>query len=265
MPIPQIQNDPIINLPSLYKYGLILTNVIGEDFLLEVSEGSCRDANNVIDIEVGSENVEGTGVINPPVIINAAVNGFNGLDTGALAVSTMYSIYMIADSRYYLPTGAIMTLSSNSAPLVPSGYDSMRLIGYWPTDSMGNLEIGFYRGISNDMEFWYAGTDNQILSAGNSTVAANIDLSTVVPPVDDLVISVVTQFTGSVAAQFYQLYNPSFATADFFQYAQVATVPITDQVTVTTKLVVGAPTLNYLVSNAAAALSMWINSFEVSV
>ena len=266
MPTPQIQNDPIINLPSLYKYGLVLSNNASTpNTVLDISSGMCRDSNNVIDIELGTANVENESPIPAPLQLNIEINGLNGLDVGTIENTTMYAVYMIADSRYYKPTGAIMTLASNDVPLLPFGYDSYRLIGFWPVDGSGHLEAGFYQGIANDMIFWYAGTDREILINGNATVQSGVDLSSVIPPLDNTIVTFMTSFNGAAASQFFQLYAPTNSVADYFQYCQVAGVLICGQATVVSRLVVGAPTVNYLVNNAGAALSMWINSFEVSI
>src|SRR5258708_33714271 len=71
----------------------------------------------------------------PGLLINSAVNGVNGLDTGTIAASTQYAVYLIGDSRNYNNAAAVISLTSNYPdPLMPSGYDSYRLIGFMATD-----------------------------------------------------------------------------------------------------------------------------------
>ena len=67
--------------------------------------------------------------------MNSAVNGANGLDYGTLAASTNYGVWLIGDSRGYNPVAAVLSLTSNAYPLMPLGYDSMRLIGFADTNS----------------------------------------------------------------------------------------------------------------------------------
>jgi len=79
--------------------------------------------------------------------VNVSINTANtvgtagGLDSGTLAASTPYAIWLI-----YNPTtsmaGAILSLPSNSAPTLPSGYTQYTLIGAVVTDSSIKL-MGF--------------------------------------------------------------------------------------------------------------------------
>jgi hypothetical protein len=181
-----IQNNPIINMSYLYKYGFVISNspdTINTKLL--ISAGQCRDSNNVMDITLGFANVE--GVINPVtgvegLVLNAATVGANGLDTGVLEANTMYAIYAIADSRYYLGTAVIATKASNSAPSLPAGYDSMRLIGFWATQSANALfELGSYSNYGSNMTFMYL-DERPVLSLGTSTSYAYVNLVNVVPP-----------------------------------------------------------------------------------
>ena len=79
---------PMVNAGSLYINGLGIspgtTNV-----LVNVAAGAARDSTNQDDIVFGSS-----------VIINSAVNGANGLDTGSatLANNTFYYVFAIGSS-----------------------------------------------------------------------------------------------------------------------------------------------------------------------
>src|SRR5580692_3582295 len=93
------QLDPIINQPFLYVNGLLVSNdATTPNTVLDIAAGQCRDSNNVIDMILGDFLNEGYGTDNSSTSLNAAVNGLNGLDTGSLAASTMYAVYIIADS-----------------------------------------------------------------------------------------------------------------------------------------------------------------------
>jgi len=136
MAIPQIQADPIYQLPHLYIQGLQIGNITTTT--LEIQAGQCRDSTDNIDIPLGSPDLE--GLITPaPLLVDLTKNGVNGLDTGTLAVNTLYAVYMIADSSYFHRVAAIVTLWSNAAPLLPFGYDSFRLIGTVSTDAAAHL------------------------------------------------------------------------------------------------------------------------------
>lgn len=187
MPTPQIQNDPIYSLPHLYIQGLqlsVATPTAGT--VIAVAPGAARDSNNVIDMVVGLENY--FGIDNPAVLfqgfqrglfINSAVNGANGLDTGTIAASTQYAVYLIGDSRNYLNTAAVLSLTSNTAPLLPFGYDSYRLIGFWATD--GSSKFVYATNKPQNMSgllTYFNSPGVSVLAGGTATTFTAIDLTT---------------------------------------------------------------------------------------
>lgn len=263
MPTPQIQNDPIINLPFLYKYGLTISYV--DDATLLIGPGTCRDSNNIIDIVVGSQNVEGNATP-ASLTLNFKVNGANGLDEGAVAEAEMYAIYIIADSRYYLPTACIATLDDNAFPIVPQGYDSLRLIGYWNTQpSEVDLEIGYYVGLGNDMSFYYDGSE-PILTGGTSTTPALISLGSTLPLVQNTPAILSVQYTPAAAAPTSSL-EISYAVSAQVQARMggiVATVPLYQELEVLAQIIGGVPTLTYQVS-AGDSVTMQLLSYSISV
>lgn len=184
-----IQNSPIYNLPNLYKNGLNISKT--SDTLLLIGSGSCRDQNNVIDIEIGSQNIE-SELQSSTLTLDFTKVGVNGLASSTpVQTATMYAIYLIADSRYYLPTASLAVSVGDNLVSVPFGYDSMRLIGYWMTkvDSSA-LEDGFYSGSGNNISFNYY--DGRIvLTNGNETAFTPIDLGSVVPPIDGIIINTI--------------------------------------------------------------------------
>lgn len=266
----QIQNDPIINLPNLYKFGLQISNPDGSgSTVLNISAGSCRDSNNIMDIEVGNVSVENVPNPTAPLVIDSLLNGINALDTGTIAANTMYAVYMLADSRYYLPTAAILTLASNvvsgEGPLAPFGYDSKRLIGYWPTDNSGKMMNATYQGTGTDLIFWYAGNFNRVLESGTATTLTNVDLAPWVPPIENTLVVLTSSFIADAPADNYIVSSFGSTASDFFQYGQVAAIPLGAQFSINSKLIMGSANIQYLVSTASANLSLWINGFYVSV
>jgi len=268
MPTPQIQNDPVYSLPFLYKYGLILSrDATTPTTKLNVSSGQCRDSNDVIDITVGSPNIE-SETITAPLVLDATINGANGLDTGSLAASTMYSIYMIADSRYYQPTACIATLSTNSVPLLPFGYDSYRLIGYWATTSSSQWYNGWYSASQGSyLTFNY----NDIPTAFTYTVTAptvdtNISLSAIAPPIDNIVIGIEMFITSAVAGSrlFVNAYGAGVVTAIVLT-SQVAAVSISGYAQLTARLNSGAPTIMISTEASANDIQGNLNSFSFSI
>jgi hypothetical protein len=79
------------------------------------------------------------GLNSVSLVIDCGTNGANGLDTGGLAASTWYSIWVI----YNPATGAVAGLMSTSAtaPIMPSGYTARARLGWVFTDGTAH----FYR------------------------------------------------------------------------------------------------------------------------
>ncbi len=169
-----IQNVPAEQQPFLYISGLSLSNdATTPHSKLDVSAGQCRDSNDIIDM-----------VYSTATIINCGVNGYNGLDTGSLAVSSFYKVFAIADSANYNPSGFIVTLQTNSVPVMPLGYDSLRLIGYILTDGSGFI-LSFYMAASTAGNLRYIQYDAPIsitvTDSGTSSSYSAMSLAPAVP------------------------------------------------------------------------------------
>lgn len=66
--------------------------------------------------------------------LNTAGTGANGLDTGTLAASTWYAVWVISNGT---TTATLLSLSS-TAPTMPSGYTHKARVGWIRTDSTAN-------------------------------------------------------------------------------------------------------------------------------
>lgn len=88
--------------------------------------------------ELVLENSSNAFFVVRPVSVSLAgtVSGANGLDTGVLASSTWYSIWVIYNPTT-LTTAGLMSTSS-TAPTLPSGYTFKARVGWIRTDSTGN-------------------------------------------------------------------------------------------------------------------------------
>lgn len=208
MATPQLQNETIYALPHLYIQGLQLSAATPTGAtVIAVAPGAARDSTNSIDMVVGLQNY--FGIDNPAVqflnyqpglFINSAVNGVNGLDTGASAASTQYAVYLIGDSRNYNNTAAVLSLTSNTAPLLPSGYDSYRLIGFWATDSSKHFVYATNKPQNiNGLLTYFNSPGVSVLSGGTSTTFAGIDLTTnsAVPTttLENIIVTLLVTFT----------------------------------------------------------------------
>src|SRR5579859_2826680 len=133
---------PIVNLPFLYINGLGISNDgTTPNTLLDVAVGQCRDSTNVFDI-----------ALNSSIQISTAFSGINGLDTGSITASTVYAIYVIADSLNVNVPAGLLSLSLTT-PTLPGGYNIFRLIGFCTIDSSSHILKGYWVGASNTRSF----------------------------------------------------------------------------------------------------------------
>lgn len=177
----QVQNDPVYSLPHLYISGLNIS--AASTTVLAIAPGQARDSSDNIDMPVGFPNLQGNTLpatlfqnFMPPLFVNSAVKGANGIDAGTLAASTQYSVFLIGDSRGYQPVAGLISLSSNAFPLLPLGYDSFRLLGFALTDGSTHFTQA---NISNavNSKAYYLLPEVSELSGGNATTFTEIDLS----------------------------------------------------------------------------------------
>jgi len=193
----QYQNDPIIQLPNLYIDGLVAEVDRVAFNTVNISAGIARDSQNVMDIVVGSANVQ--NVITPaPLVISALAEGVGGLDVLPMVGGQLYAVYVIADSRYYKPTAGMLSLASNAVPKMPFGYDSYRKVGYvWSNNAVSFL-AGFAQGTSNS-RFFYADTPQQVLTAGASGPFAPVILDPFVPKENNIQVYLNCNFDAAAA------------------------------------------------------------------
>lgn len=263
--VAQIQNDPVYSLPHLYINGLNIS--IYSTTVLAIAPGSCRDSSNNIDIEVGFANLQGN-VLPPvqfqnyqsPILINSAVNGANGLDTGTIAASTQYAIWIIADSRGYQPTAAILSLTSNIAPVLPLGYDSMRLLGFIETDGASHFVYATHKpqNMIGALSYYIAPTS--VLSGGNATTFTAIDLSTPIPTttLPNVIVWLLVSFTPAAVGDYVQ-FRPTGSTATtglVTIVGQAAGIAQTQYVQVIAGVGASKPEIDYLVLSASDSVNV---------
>lgn len=270
MPTPQVQNDPIYTLPVLNINGLIVSNdATTPNTKLDISAGTARDTNNVMDIAVGASNANLAGsTIAAPLIIDATTTGANGLDTGSLAASTVYAIYVIADSRYYHTTAAIASLATSSAPQLPFGYDSYRLIGYWATDGSSHFVKAYQTGNGTARTLTYDAAIATAVTVGNSTTYAAVSLALAVPPVVGTVVSIQSNFNPNAAGDVLSMQAYGGVGAQVAIFAPVAgatahTVEI-DNIVIA-QLNSGVANFSYKVSAGADAVALFVAGFNYFV
>lgn len=177
---------PIVNLPFLYVNNA--TIAYGSNTTLTVAAGQVRDSTDTQDLTLSSSTT-----------INAAVNGINGLDTGALGNNKCYAVFIIADPTGVQVTGTILSLSA-TAPLLPFGYGLFRRIGWVFTDGSSHF-LKFYQigsGGSSSRTYYYD-SPVSVLSGGSSATFAAVSLVNAVPLINGVAVFLNASYTPAVA------------------------------------------------------------------
>lgn len=270
MATPTIQNDPIIALPNLEIFGLNIS--VASTTVLAIAPGQTRDSTDSIDMPVSLPNLQGNTVptvlfqsYSQPLLINAAKTGANGLDTGSLGVSLQYSIWLIGDSRGYLPVAGLLSLtSSNFSPLLPSGYDSKRLLGFIQTDGSSHFVYATHKP-QNMQGFlqYFNQPPLSVLSGGTATSFTAIDLTTnaAVPTTTlaNVIVGLFVTFT-PVAVNDVVQFRPTGQTAASVTISGIAAGVAQSQYVV---MIAGVgsskPEIDYLVTSSSDAVSVTVS------
>lgn len=111
------------------------------------------------------------------ITINSATTGANGLDTGTLAASTWYSVWVIYNPST-LTTAGLISLSA-TAPTMPTGYTFKARIGWIRTDGTVNKYPLSFIQYGRSVQYKVAAGSNIVgLPALAAGVAGNISTPT---------------------------------------------------------------------------------------
>lgn len=251
-----VQNIQAEQIPFLYISGMNLS--VASTTIMAIAPGQCRDQNDNIDM-----------VYPDALYLNSAVNGAGGLDFGVLLASTNYLIWAIADSSGKLPNSGLISLQANVAPLLPYGYDSMRLIGAVTTDSSVHfdattvLNANYYKG-------FFIKPPVSVLSGGNATSFTAIDLSSAIPTTSDpFVIALATVTFIPLAAGDVATFRPTGYTGTTANLpvitGRAAGVAQTDNIVLNCGVGSSKPEVDYKVSVSGDAASMSICGYYVTL
>ncbi len=152
-----------------YLAGLGLSNAADADHDITIAVGTCRDSTNAATLTLASAMTKQIDAA------WAAGTAAGGLDTGSVANSTFYYIFLIRKDS----DGSIDALFSTSAtsPTLPAGYTYFRRIGSLLTDGSANIRNGVWTGDGFHL--------NTFISDRNYAAVANTDrilITTSVPP-----------------------------------------------------------------------------------
>jgi len=262
-----INASPIVNLPFLYINGAQISNdVTTPNTVLDVAAGQMRDQSNTFDLIIG--NFEGitnpTGTVNVPTLINAAVKGYNGIDTGALAASKVYYVYVISDPVSANPSGAVVSLNAPSiGPVMPFGYSAYRHIGYAMTDSSSHFLLGYNAGNNNARLFMYDAPISVGTTASSASYAA-INLTKFVPLVNNIPVYLNVSLSGTANDTLSLQPGNAVAaaiviTAGVTSQAQTAQVLVLAQNTTISSVL--SPTINYK-NSGTDTVAIAVGGFE---
>jgi hypothetical protein len=262
-----VQNDPIFALPNSEIFGLNIS--VASTTVLAIAPGQTRDSTDSIDMPVSLPNLQGAIVpavlfqnYSQPLLINAAKTGVNGLDTGSLGVSLQYSVWLIGDSRGYLPVAGLLSLtSSNLSPLMPQGYDSLRLIGFIETDGSSHFVYATHKP-QNMVNFlqYYNQPPLSVLSGGTATTFTAIDLTTnaAVPTTTlaNVIVGLLVTFTPVAVGDVVQ-FRPTGQTAASVTITGIAAgVAQTQYVVMIAGVGSSKPEIDYLVTSSSDSVSV---------
>lgn len=266
-----LQNETIYALPNLYINGLKISAATPTAATVVcVAPGAARDSTNSIDMVVGLQNyfnIDNPAQLylnyQPGLFINSAVKGANGIDTGTIAASTQYAIYLIGDSRNYQNTAAVLSLTSNTAPFLPSGYDSYRLIGFWATDSSSHFVYATVKPQNiGGLLTYFNSPAISVLSGGNATSFTAIDLTTnaAVPTttLQNIIVTILVTFTPVAVGDVVQ-FRPtgSSATAGIPTITgAVAGIAQSQYIQMIAGVGSSKPEIDYLVTSSSDAVSV---------
>jgi hypothetical protein len=219
--------------------------------LLDIAPGSCLDSTGTYQLSTSST-----------IVINAAINGLNGLDQGTFAASTVYAVYLVWDPVTFNQTGAMIS-TSLTTPLMPFGYSAFLLIGYAVTDASIHFLPGYWSAGNGSMRtFTYDAFQATAVTTGASTTYAHVNLITLVPNVANTPVQVYTNFNANAAADTLSLQAGNATGAQQIIIAPVAgstahtatiSTILAQPVSITSVI---SPVINYKVSSGSDAVAV---------
>lgn len=241
------------NFPLSYRSPLVVTGLnvsVASNTTLTIAAGYAKDSDNIIDIKLASA-----------ATLNAATTGADGLDTGSLANSTMYYLYLITDTVN--KRVATLLSASSSAPLMPYGYDGKLLIAFALTDGSAHflpmVQTGYYN------EKWYRwGTMISVVSGGSANTDTAVDCSAAVPAVAQVEIFIYADFTPATAND-YATVKYYLATDGDKIIGSVASKANSNSFIVPSVLVTGVPKVEYCNSAASGSTNVLVTGFKHTI
>lgn len=251
--------QPIYNLPIAYKQGGQIS--VASNTTLSIASILTRSMSDDLDINVGDYFGAQTATT-----LNAAVVGLNGIDTGALAASSVYAVYAVADQAGYNPSGFLLSLSATT-PLLPNGvfpshYNTFVRIGWAVTDASSHFKVLFCSGAGTTVKYTYD-VPIAVLTTGAASTQTAISLATVVPAVNLIPVQLGCALTPAAASRTATLCTSggTIASSRNILTGQVAAVVVTQVQEIPATLISSLPKVDYIMSNADSSLTMYVVGF----
>jgi len=243
---------PGSRIAPYYIYGLNCTlNGTTPNTKLDLGVGACSDSTDIIDM-----------VLSTAVTIDTAVVGALGIDTGTLGASSFYYVHVIGDSSGFNPTSAMISLSK-TAPVLPYGYDSFRVVDIKKTDGSSHFLLSYTEGAYGDRKFVYDAPIAALTATANSSYTA-CALTTVVPPLAISTVSFTATIVAATAGDIACI-RPTGGTGDGVSIsAQVVTVPMIADIECLSFTSGGVSSIDYKVASTGT-LALKVKSFTYSV
>lgn len=249
MPVSSVQFG---QSPWGYVNGLGISNhATTPNTKISIATGSAMDSTGVYQLTVSSA-----------LTLDATTTGLNALDTGSLAASKVYSVFIVADPIKQQAIGCLLSLSA-TAPLLPTGYSVFKLIGYITTDASVHFLAGSWTaGNGGRRTFVYDAPIATAVTAGAATSYTAVALTTFVPLVENTPVIVNFAFTPGAASRTLKM-TPGNGTGDFVTITgQVTSVVVSGNTMVFSKVTSSVPEIDYKVSNAGDAVAINVAGYD---
>jgi len=222
----------------------------GSATTLTVKAGTCRSQDNTNNL-----------VMSTDLVLNTAVKGIGGLDTGTMANNSLYYIYVVGSSLQAEPVGVICALANNAVypdvqtPAWPFNYDVCFRVGAFLTNGSAQILPFTQRGNSTAPWMFY-NTPIQIVTTGHGTTTTAVSLAGLIPPRATL-IEVIGSITPNSAGNSISIGTPptTFAIGSVASVAAGSTGIVASSEPFPTNV-------NYLVSNASDDANVYLVGYQ---
>lgn len=260
-----LQYIPISNDPFLYINDIKSSNnATTPNTKIDLDAGICRDQSNACDINIGNYLGANPNITsNTSTTIDATVTGINGLDTGALAASTVYYIYVVANvlDQSYTPGAVLSTTAPSTGPIMPANYNVYRHVGYAVTDASVHFLLFNQSGNNNARTFLYQ-SQQLALNAGTATSYTAVTLTAFVPTLENVPVYAAGYLTPNAAGDTLKIQASGNSGDGIIIYGQVAAV-VTAQINkVMARLSSSVPKIAYKVSTGSASAQINVAGFD---